>query len=167
MNRKGGNMNYNKNQKNNYKGKSYSRSGHKSNGRFQKGDPTYGETADRKKQLKSFIKEGNITELVKFAENTAKKTGAKTNQVRRLYSPVIKIQEQLSMNSDKWKRELSMLKPRVVYAAARENKLKSLKECILTCIETVEEIDDENKKKSAVKSFCAFMEAVVAYHKKA
>ena len=115
-------------------------------------------------QLKKIIQEAKqIAEGIK---------NVKPSQIRRLYGPVIKIQEQLrssdSENQDsenQWERELCMLKPRAVYAAAREQKLNPLKEAIVKSAETIEKIADSSEKKEAAKNFCSFMEAVVAYHK--
>ena len=117
-------------------------------------------------QAKDWIEQGNTKELVSHAKDRAKelaKAKVKTNQIRRIYGPVIKIQEQLSADDNKWERELSMLKPRVFYASAREKKLESLKNDIVEFIEVIEKSKED--KKTAVKKFCAFMEALVAYHK--
>ena len=117
-------------------------------------------------QVKGWIEQGKIKELVSHAENRAKEmaeANVKTNQIRRIYGPVIKIQEQLSADDNQWERELSMLKPRVVYASAREKQLTPLKEDIVKIINVIENIREDKKK--AVKNFCVFMEALVAYHK--
>ena len=142
-----------------------------------------------KKDLPGHIKSKKpeaIKELVKGAKETAcAAEKAKTNQIRRLYGPVIKIQERLNSlhrtsgeSSGEWERELAMLKPRAVYAAAREKELKLLKEAIVKSIEAIEALGSQGEgkdkaaagemreaKKTAAKNFCAFMEAVVAYHK--
>lgn len=120
------------------------------------------------KKLPEYIKDDNIKEIIKIAEEIVeceeiKKV--KTNQVRRIYSPVVKIQNQLEGNDGSWERELFMLKPRVIYAASRESKLNPLKDAILQFIEIIEKENEEKTKKQAVKNFCLFMEAVVAYHK--
>ena len=117
---------------------------------------------------KQWIKSGNIKKLIDQVEEQAKKIGGvKPHQIRRIYGPVIKIQEQLKANDSRsqWERELCMLKPRVAYASARETNLKPLKESIFEFIKEIENIEEEVKKKEAVKNFCLFMEAVVAYHK--
>ena len=116
-------------------------------------------------QAKEWIEQGNTKELVSRAELQAQKIAkkVKTNQIRRIYGPVIKIQEQLSAGDNKWERELSMLKPRVFYASAREKNLKPLQEDIVKFIKVIENFKADKKK--AVKSFCVFMEALVAYHK--
>ena len=116
-------------------------------------------------QAKEWIEQGNTKELVSRAELQAQKIAkkVKTNQIRRIYGPVIKIQEQLSAGDNKWERELSMLKPRVFYASAREKNLKPLQEDIVKFIKVIENFKAD--KKTAVKNFCAFMEALVAYHK--
>ncbi len=113
----------------------------------------------------------NIQNAKEVAQDSSGKNGVKTNQIRRIYGPVVKIQAQLSSkgeDSSKWNRELSMLKPRVVYAAAREPKLNKLKDYIIAFIEAIEEeaSSDSSKKQEWTQHFCDFMEAVVAYHKK-
>ena len=111
----------------------------------------------------------NIQNAKEVAQDSSGKNGVKTNQIRRIYGPVVKIQAQLSSKdkvSNKWERELSMLKPRVVYAAAREAKLNKLRDYIIAFIEAIEETSSDSKKQEWTQHFCNFMEAVVAYHKK-
>ena len=113
--------------------------------------------------------DNKIKELIKYAEKLVKNSisGASPTSIRRVYNPIVKIKAQASTNnnSNDWERELTLLKPRIVYLVAREGKLRPLKENIIKSIECVENLQDNMKKKQVVLNFCHFMEAVVAYHK--
>ena len=143
-----------------------------------------------KQDLKKLLDENNMTGLIKKAKEVAGKTFSKTNQIRRIYSSVVKIQEQLGIENQEqlsseaknraWQRDLSMLKPRVVYASARDKSLKNLKNHIIAFIELIEAErknqtqhkekakttkDETDREKKMTEHFCHFMEAFVAYHK--
>ena len=141
-----------------------------------------------KQELKKDLDKNNMTTLIAKAEKVAKATSSKTNQIRRIYSSVIKIQERLRSSqvrssqegeNQSWRRDLSMLKPRVVYASAKEKTLKNLKDHIIAFIDLIEEErknqthnnktghtkDKTIGEKKMTECFFCFMEAVVAYHK--
>ena len=121
-----------------------------------------------KKGLKNLLDKDDMKGLIKKAKEVADKTPAKTNQMDRIYSSIVKIQEKLDDTDEEakkrknWKRELFTLKPRVIYASARENNLKPLRNHILAFIELIEgELAAEKK----TRSFCHFMEAFFTHYK--
>lgn len=97
--------------------------------------------------------------LVKAAENLGRRLkdqGLKTNQIRKVYTAVKKIE---------WsgfdQKQLIMLKPKLAYAAARHRSVEQLKEVLTMAIDRVG--NDENR----FQNFVDFFEAILAYHKAA
>jgi CRISPR-associated protein Csm2 len=97
--------------------------------------------------------------LVKAAEDLGRKLkdqGLKTNQIRKVYTAVKKIQ---------WsgfdQNQLIMLKPKLAYAAARDDAVTDLKDALTQAIDRV---GDDPKR---FKNFVDFFEATLAYHKDA
>ena len=97
--------------------------------------------------------------LVAAAENLGRKLkdqGLKTNQIRKVYTAVKKIQ---------WsgfdQNQLIMLKPKLAYAAARHRSVEQLKDALTIAIDKVG--NDEKK----FQNFVDFFEAILAYHKAA
>ncbi len=97
--------------------------------------------------------------LVKAAEALGKKLAQhlKTSQIRRIYSAVKKIQ----MNATFQRNELVMLKPKLAYAAARNDAVADLRDALTQAIDRV----GEDPKR--FKNFVDFFEATLAYHKAA
>ena len=94
--------------------------------------------------------------LVKKAEclgRRLKNSGLKTSQIRKIYTAVKKIE---------WsgfdQNQLIMLKPKLAYAAARNNKVTDLKDALTQAIDRVG--DDPQR----FKNFVDFFEATLAYH---
>ena len=97
--------------------------------------------------------------LVTAAENLGQKLARnlKTSQIRKVYGAVKKIQM-----SDKFRRnDLLMLKPKLAYAAARNDEVTDLKDALTQAIDRVG--DDPQR----FKNFVDFFEATLAYHKAA
>ncbi|MBC6415581.1 MAG: type III-A CRISPR-associated protein Csm2 [Bdellovibrionales bacterium] len=116
---------------------------------------------------KDWIKTANIKELLNYAEQK-KLQSISITSIRRIYSSVLKIKAQLDNGNKEWKRELFLLKPRVIYLSSKEKKgtMLSLKNDIVESIEAIKELNEEKQKEEeATKAFCYFMESVVAYHK--
>ena len=97
--------------------------------------------------------------LVSTAKNLGTKLkgqGLKTNQIRKVYTAVKKIE---------WsgfdQNQLIMLKPKLAYAAARHKPVEHLKD---TLTEAIDNIGDSEKK---FQNFVDFFEAILAYHKAA
>ncbi len=155
-------MNQHQNNKGNYysKNNKYNRSHQNNKKGYQNSN-----IKDNKEEIKKALEENNITEIITIARQTAEAIKeVKTNQVRRLYASVVKIQNQMISGDNQWERELSMLKPRVIYASAREKNLQQLKSDVINFVEFIEESKKDDKENGA-KNFFAYMEAVVAYHK--
>ena len=81
----------------------------------------------------------------------------KTAQIRKVYGAVKKIQM-----SDVFRRnDLIMLKPKLAYAAARNDEVTDLKDALTQAIDRVG--DDPQR----FKNFVDFFEATLAYHRAA
>lgn len=94
--------------------------------------------------------------LVKAAESLGRKLARrlKTAQIRKVYSAVKKIQ----MSGEFNRNELIMLKPKLAYAAARNEDVEDLK---VALIEAIDHVDDND----TFKNFVDFFEAILAYHR--
>ena len=105
------------------------------------------------------IEEGGDA-LVNAAEDLGKRLERrqlKTAQIRKVYGAVKKIQM-----SDEFRRnDLIMLKPKLAYAAARNDAVTDLKDALTQAIDKVG--DDPHR----FKNFVDFFEATLAYHKAA
>ena len=105
------------------------------------------------------IEEGGEA-LVTAAEdlgNRLENRQLKTAQIRKVYGAVKKIQM-----SDVFRRnDLIMLKPKLAYAAARNNEVTDLKDALTQAIDRVG--DDPQR----FQNFVDFFEATLAYHRAA
>ena len=104
------------------------------------------------------IEEGGEA-LVNAAENLGAKLARnlKTAQIRKVYGAVKKIQM-----SDVFRRnDLIMLKPKLAYAAARNDEVTDLKDALTQAIDRV----GDNPQR--FKNFVDFFEATLAYHRAA
>ena len=104
------------------------------------------------------IEEGGEA-LVNAAENLGTKLARnlKTAQIRKVYGAVKKIQM-----SDVFRRnDLIMLKPKLAYAAARNNEVIDLKDALTQAIDRV------GNNPQRFKNFVDFFEATLAYHRAA
>ena len=117
------------------------------------------------RQRRSYTLPENVIEhggvpLVTAAEElgrSLKNRGLKTAQIRKVYGAVKKIQM-----SEKFQRnDLIMLKPKLAYAAARNDAVTDLKDALTQAIDKVG--DDMLR----FKNFVDFFEATLAYHKAA
>ena len=97
--------------------------------------------------------------LVNAAENLGTKlaNNLKIAQIRKVYGAVKKIQ----MSDTFHRNDLIMLKPKLAYAAARNNAVVALKDALTQAIDRVG--DDPQR----FKNFVDFFEATLAYHKAA
>ena len=110
-------------------------------------------------QLPDAVIENGGEPLVKAAEALGKKLARhlKTSQIRRIYSAVKKIQ----MNATFQRNDLVMLKPKLAYAAARNEAVADLRDALTQAIDRV----GEDPKR--FKNFVDFFEATLAYHRAA
>lgn len=81
----------------------------------------------------------------------------KTAQIRKVYGAVKKIQ----MSDEFHRNDLIMLKPKLAYAAARNDEVTDLKDALTQAIDRVG--DDPQR----FKNFVDFFEATLAYHRAA
>lgn len=97
--------------------------------------------------------------LIEAAEKLGEKLARnlKTSQIRRVYGAVKKIQ----MSDEFHRNELVMLKPKLAYAAARNNAVMDLKDALT---QAIDQVGDDPKK---FKNFVDFFEAILAYHRAA
>ena len=99
------------------------------------------------------------------AKGEAFRRDVKTSQLRNVYSAIngIRVLYQQKRDYDPdIERRLILLKPKLAYAAGRNNKLKSFRTFMVEAIDGV--VKSECKIK-ALENFFALLEAVVAYHK--
>ena len=105
------------------------------------------------------IEEGGEA-LVTAAEdlgNRLENRQLKTAQIRKVYGAVKKIQ----MSDEFHRNDLIMLKPKLAYAAARNDAVTDLKDALTQAIDRIG--DDPQR----FKNFVDFFEATLAYHKAA
>lgn len=97
--------------------------------------------------------------LVTAAERLGQKLARnlKTSQIRKVYGAVKKIQ----MSDEFSQNDLIMLKPKLAYAAARNDAVTDLKDALT---QAIDKVGDDPKR---FKNFVDFFEATLAYHKAA
>ncbi|WP_038028880.1 type III-A CRISPR-associated protein Csm2 [Thermonema rossianum] len=104
-------------------------------------------------------------ELIRCSEALAKNISkdVKTNQVRNFFSGVLRIKTDFAVNRkyEDVRLALLMLKPKLAYAAGRQNKVKSFAEEMTKVVEATLQAGNEE----GLKRFFLFVESVVAYHK--
>ncbi|BAU58759.1 CRISPR-associated protein [Halorhodospira halochloris] len=120
--------------------------------------------------IRGFIEDDQADQLVATAERLGQDMGKQvsTSQVRNIFSSIKRLEmreQQHSPSGDaplspNVRRELLLLKPRLAYATARENRLKPLHDAVTTALDVVAQQGDQN----ALRRLSAFYEAIVAYH---
>lgn len=89
----------------------------------------------------------------------------KTNQIRNVFSHINKIRTTFK-NQKEWtaeiERDLVLLRPKLAYAAGRQNVVKQFQEFLSKQINATVSSKDKIK---ALENFFALVEAIVAYHK--
>lgn len=90
----------------------------------------------------------------------------KTNQIRNIYSTVSKIRNDFHLKSktfsEEIRRELIMLKPKLAYAAGKNEEVRPFQELF---DEAISGITSSKNPAKALENFFFLAEAVVAYHK--
>lgn len=114
----------------------------------------------------------DVTELNQIAEDKGRdfvqKHGINTNQVRNIFGAIVKMRNDYDngKKGEKYqdiRREMILLKPKLAYAAAKQQeKMGPFMDTFTRLIDLVENSKDQEK---AASSFFEFFEAVVAYHK--
>lgn len=120
-------------------------------------------------KIQSFItQDANAKAMVEFAETLGKHLQEKkvtTSQIRNAYGNMKKL-EMAGWQGNRTQREILLLKPRLAYAAGRQQDrvakegLENLRQVMDSAINAVNE-------EESFKRFCQFFEAIIAYHKAA
>jgi len=111
------------------------------------------------------IIDGDTDLLVQKAEEIGrelKNKDLKTAQIRNIYGTVKKYEGQ-KFSAEKTVSELTLLKPRLAYAAARERSVELLRDVLCDGIDAVR----GKRSEDSFKNFCKFFEAILAYYKAA
>ena len=105
------------------------------------------------------IEEGGnaLVTAAKDLGNRLQRRRLKTSQIRKVYGTVKKIQ----MSDEFRQNDLIMLKPKLAYAAARNNEVADLRDALTQAIDKV------GGDPQRFKNFVDFFEATLAYHKAA
>jgi CRISPR-associated protein Csm2 len=126
-------------------------------------------TDDKKPPLKlpsGPIDQWKEDELIECSKELAERSnGVKTNQVRNFFSAVLRIKTDFAVSGEYEAVHLAllMLKPKLAYAAGRNNRdVKDFAESMMKVVEATLKAGD---KKEGLKRFFLFVESVVAYHK--
>jgi len=116
-------------------------------------------------KLEKLLKMGDLLpkDLVKYAEDVgdflANKARLKTSQIRKFLDAVNAIR---SEGKDKdpsfFQRRVILLKPKLAYAAGRQDAVRPLMAVLDPCMSRVKDEEDFFK-------FSRFVEAIVAYHR--
>ena len=117
-----------------------------------------GKVVQQQVDISEIIEKGGEP-LVTAAENLGRKLAKnlKTSQIRKVYGAVKKIQ----MSDEFSQNDLIMLKPKLAYAAARNDAVTDLKDALT---QAIDKVGDDPKR---FKNFVDFFEATLAYHKAA
>lgn len=99
-----------------------------------------------------------------YGKNFAQKI--KTNQIRNIFSHINSIKTKFrnkgNIYSDEIETSLILLKPKLAYAAGRQEKVSEFQKFMFEIIDTV--VNSKERKK-AIENFFDLVEAIVAYHK--
>lgn len=108
-----------------------------------------------------WIKSGATQSMVEYAEEAGKfmaKNGLTNSKIRSIYGEIKRIQ---MGEFEKEKSSFYLLKPKVAYALGRDEKNEGLKLFKMIFDKSFCYVTDQN----TYHNFCAFIEAVLAYHK--
>lgn len=109
-------------------------------------------------------------ELVRRAEEIAvqlTRDRLKTGQIRNFYSSITQLRTQFSIDeekvSDDLKRDLTMLKPKIAYAAGRQTAVRAtFYPFVKSALDGIEKSHYDQR---GIKNFFQLIESIVAYHK--
>jgi len=111
------------------------------------------------------MSELSAEKLVSFADNLgeflAKRARLKTSQIRKFLDAVNSIKSRGRAKKEEtsfFQRETLLLKPKLAYAAGRQNEVKPLMEVLDPCMDKVKNEQD-------FLCFSRFVEAIIAYHR--
>lgn len=116
------------------------------------------------------LKDYPIRDLVKQAEFLGfylNQGGLKTNQIRKFLDAINRLKAKVAQSQENQKNifseiesEIVLLKPKLVYAAARNKQVKSLSNVMCVAIDNVHFLED-------FKRLVQLIESIIAYHKAA
>ena len=124
--------------------------------------------------MRAIIQSGDIQKLVSFAEvqgGALQNYGLTTSQIRLSFGQVRQIEAMWSISGQREQAErlLMLLKPRIAYQAARDNKdgSKLLRDILSAGIDTVFEdtLLGSDERTARFRRFTELFEALLAYHK--
>lgn len=109
-------------------------------------------------------------ELVRRAEEIAvqlTRDRLKTGQIRNFYASITQMRTQFSIEeeevTDGLKRDLTMLKPKIAYAAGRQTAVRAtFYPFVKSALDGIEKSNYDGR---AIKNFFQLIESIVAYHK--
>lgn len=134
-------------------------------------------------KIKSPLFEMNAEEINAYCEDRGKQfsKSVTSSQLRNVFSKIVSLRtfynnpsiKELDSFVQKMKREITLLKPRLAYAAGREASLKPFQNEMVNLIdETIKSMDIElsqkqidNLKLETLDNFFTIIEGLVAYHK--
>jgi len=124
--------------------------------------------------MRAIIQSGDIQKLVSFAEvqgGALQNYGLTTSQIRLSFGQVRQIEAMWSISGQREQAErlLMLLKPRIAYQAARDNKdgSKLLRDILSAGIDAVFEDTSpgSDERTARFRRFTELFEALLAYHK--
>ncbi|ERT07680.1 hypothetical protein M595_2347 [Lyngbya aestuarii BL J] len=120
------------------------------------------EIIDTIKGLKGGLKDYPIRDLVKHAQKFGpelKRQRLETNQIRKFLDAINQLKAKLIGNDfSAIETEVVLLKPKLAYAAARQDAVKALNGVMAEAIDKVHSKDDFER-------LVQLMESIIAYHK--
>ena len=120
-------------------------------------------------KIQSFItQDASANAMVEFAEALGKHLQEKkvtTSQIRNAYGNMKKL-EMAGWHGNRTQREILLLKPRLAYAAGRQQD-RAAKEGLENLRQVMDSAIDAVNEEESFKRFCQFFEAIIAYHKAA
>lgn len=116
------------------------------------------------------IKEWTTDDLVRKAEDVASqltRDKLKTGQIRNFYSAITRMRTDFAIANevatDEIKREITMLKPKLAYAAGRQSAVRATFYPVMKG--AIDGIIKSGYHEKAMLNFFLFVESIVAYHK--
>ncbi len=118
--------------------------------------------------LDEIIASGDPEKLVQTAESVGKRLAQlnlSTSQIRAIFGEVRQIEAEWPLDSEKARRKLILLKPKMAYRARKESG-QGVKELVRILDPAVDLVTKERAEEDRrFKRFVEFFEAILAYHK--
>jgi CRISPR-associated protein Csm2 len=113
-------------------------------------------------------KDPSGAELVTFAKNTAEalvRNNLTRSQIRNIFTEVRKIEAMWGGSPAEAMRRLNMLKPKLDYATARSEPVKTLRDVLSKAIDEVNAAPEGELRDERFQRFMDLFEAILAYHR--